>query len=242
MKSVDGVERLFGVVIHEVSDSGVWNSRRHRKGRTSAHTRSRPLSWAISILFLLGSILFVVGGFGAFGDKPWVAWLNFVGALLFSGGAVVAVLEARDALIARQRATGLAGLWADPGGRAALIQLPAAAVLFQLAMTAGLANNLDWVRVDGLLWTPSTIGSVGFVASSWILWREARPARDIGAATAITNLAGSVGFLVGSAAGYFDEPPFGLSSNDITNPVFLIGSFLFAVGSALGCVEIATPA
>ncbi len=102
-------------------------------------------------------------------------------------------------------------------------------------MIAGVVSDLSWTGTHALLWTPSTIGSIGFVVSSWIAWREARPAQDIGTAASVANLVGSAGFLVGSLTGFFDD--FGLPANDIANPVFLAGSLASAIGSLLAFAE-----
>jgi hypothetical protein len=233
--------QLFGVVVHQSGPDGVWNSRWHRKGRTEEHTSARAVSWAIAVLFTVGSVLFVVGAIGAFRDAGWVRWANLIGSTLFSIGAMLAVVEVRAALVALHETPTTAHLWRNPGGRAALIQLPAAAFFFQIAMIAGAASGLDWLQTDAFLWTPSSIGSVGFVISSWIAVRECTPARDIGTWSTVANFAGSVGFLVGSLTGYFSQGPFNLNANDVSNPIFLVGSTLFLIGSTLGLAELRTP-
>lgn len=218
-----------------------WNARWHRKRRSHTPEALRSVSWWLTLLFTIGSLLFVVGGVATITsiDRP-AAWMNLTGSLAFSIGASLAVVEAASAA-KRLGKFGIAGLWATAGGRAALIQIVAAAGFFQIAMIAGVLTDLNWVTTDVWLWTPSTIGSIGFVASSFIAVQEARPAADIGTTAAIANLAGSVCFLLGSVAGYLAQGPIQIPGNDFANPVFLAGSVLFLAGSAAGFIELRQP-
>lgn len=218
-----------------------WNARWHRKRRTNDRGVELSVSWWLALLFSVGSVLFVVGGVATISNMDRLAaWLNLVGALGFSIGAVLAVIEGTDAA-ERLRLPGVAGLWATAGGRAALVQFVSAAGFFQVAMVTGMLANVGWVTEDLWLWTPSTIGSIGFVVSSVISVQEARPAADIGTTAAVANLAGSVCFLLGSLSGYLAQGPIDLPANDFANPVFLAGSVLFVAGSAASFVELRRP-
>ncbi len=218
-----------------------WNTRWHRKHRDDVGV-GRSVSWWLALLFTVGSVLFVVGGVAtiASADRP-AAWLNLIGSIAFSGGAVLAVVEAADAALRLGVKRTLGGLWSTAGGRASLVQVVSAAVPFQIAMIVATISDLGWVTTDVWLWTPSTVGSIGFVIAGIIYLHEARPAADIGTRAAAANLAGSGCFLVGSLAGYLAQGPIEIPGNDFANPVFLAGSLLFLAGSVLGFVELRRP-
>lgn len=236
---------LFGTLIHvhTTIDSEIveWNARWHRRQRSHTPSGQRSISWWLSVLFTIGSVLFVAGGIATIVglDRP-AAWMNLIGSIAFSVGATVALIEAAVAA-KRLNLPGFAGLWATAGGKAAIIQIIAAVGFFQIAMITGIITDLNWVTTDVWLWTPSTIGSIGFVTSSMISLQEARPAADIGTAASTANLAGSVCFLLGSLAGYLAQGPIRIPGNDFANPVFLIGSVLFLAGSAAGLAELRQP-
>ena len=173
-------------------------------------------------------------------DRP-AARLNLTGSVSFSIGAILAVIEARDAADRLGHPPTLGALWSTDGGRAALVQLVAAAIFFQIATIAATLSDLGWIDTDLWLWTPSSIGSVGFVVSGAIYAREARPARDIGALITVLNLAGSTCFLAGSLGGYLAQGPVHIPGNDFVNPVFLAGSALFLLGSVIGFIELRQP-
>jgi hypothetical protein len=219
-----------------------WNSRWHRKQRRHDPARRRDLSWWLAILFLIGSTLFVVGGVAAISGLGRAgAWMNLLGSICFSIGAGLALVEAATAARRLGEDRDIAGLWSTAGGRAALTQFVAAAGFFQIAMAASMAASLEWIATDFWIWTPSTIGSIGFVTSGVIFTREARPAADIGFASARANLGGSICFLTGSLLGYLAQGPTAFPHADVATPVFLAGSLLFLLGSALGIVELHRP-
>ena len=235
----------FGTLIHgrDVVEGEMveWNARWHRRRRSHHPTGPWAVSWWLSFSFTIGSVLFVVGGIATIiGAAQTAVWLNVIGATVFSVGAVLALIEAIDAA-KRLGLPGVSGLWATAGGRAAIIQIISAAGFFQIAMVAGLATNLGWAATDVWVWTPSTIGSIGFVVSSFISVQEARPAADIGATSALCNLTGSMCFLLGSLAGYLAQGPVDVPGNDFANPVFLAGSALFFAGSIFGLAELRQP-
>ena len=238
---------IGGVVVHvrHVGEDGrnrEWNARWHRRQRSRDGAVGRTVSWWLSVLFLIGSVLFVVGGVLAYTDTGRLAdWANLAGSMPFSAGAVLAVVEADRACMRLGRETGVSGLWSTLGGRAAIIQGVSAVGFFQIAMVAAMFGSLGWVATDVWLWTPSTIGSAGFVVSGYMYVAEANPADDIGTRASRVNLLGSVCFLAGSIAGYFSAGTLRIPTNDVTTPAFLLGAIAFAVGSALGLVELQRP-
>lgn len=241
------VESSGGTVvhIHHLDADGrnlEWNARWHRRQRQHGPTGDRTVSWWLSVLFLVGSALFIVGGALAYTDTGRLAdWANLAGSVPFSGGAALAVVEAKRAGSRLQARQGTVGLWSTMGGRAAIIQGVSAVGFFQIAMIAATVASLGWVATDIWLWTPSTIGSVGFVVSGWMYVAESNPADDIGTRASQVNLVGSTCFLVGSVAGFVSDGPVRIPTKDITTPAFLIGAVAFLAGSVLGLAELKRP-
>lgn len=200
------------------------------------------MSWWLAALFTAGSSLFVVGGILAFTDSAWARWFNLVGSIGFSIGALLAIVEAAGAARRLDGRRTPGSVWATAAGRASFVQGFSAIILFQFAMvTAAADTSLSWVGDDIWIWTPSALGSVGFVVAGRILWLEAKPAADIGSAAARFNLAGSACFLAGSLAGYFTQGPVEVAADYISNPVFLFGSLAFLLGSGLSLAELNQP-
>jgi len=200
------------------------------------------VSWWLAALFTAGSTLFVIGGILAFTNDPSARWFNLVGSVGFSVGALLAIVEASDAAHRLNGRRTPGSVWATAAGQASFIQGISAVILFQFAMVAAAADtSLSWIGDDIWIWTPSTLGSVGFVIAGRILWLEAKPAADIGSTAARFNLVGGACFLGGSLAGYFAHGPFEVGANLVSNPVFLIGSLAFLIGSGLSLVELDQP-
>lgn len=122
--------------------------------------------------------------------------------------------------------------------------LLAGSALFNVETALALGSDLGWVTLPVVVGAASLVGSVLFVASSYLQLAEVchryvclRP-REISWWVVMFNLLGSVGFVVGSAFG-FDIP--GLSSPEetlITRVSFLQGSVFFLIGSYLMLPEI----
>jgi hypothetical protein len=107
-------------------------------------------------------------------------WLNLAGSLGFSIGAVLSLIEADRAATTGDQPARWHRLIATVAGQAALVQLASAVVLFQLSMILSATATLDWKLSDLWIWTPSALGSIGFVGANPVF------------------LAGSIAFAIGS--------------------------------------------
>ena len=255
----------------------VWESRRHRKGRGSRNISSpeensvrsgsvsgrqniwlgffapHRISWWVAILFLVGSVLFAVGALASLlpevlGGVLVADWSYFVGALLYTIGVYMQILEAinsRDYLGAGST-DGQEGTldWFAWQPRRLSFMAPfvllIGALLFNVEATLALAEGLGLIEVAALLvtWTSLT-GSLLFVVACYMQLIETchgywcRQPREISWWLVVLYILGSVGFLVGSA--------FGLDVLGLVSPAeapivklsFLAGSILFLIGSYL---------
>jgi hypothetical protein len=219
----------------------VWNGRWHRKARSAdradpAARRQQALARWLGVLFAVGSVLFIMGGPLSLAGSSQGTTLDLVGSILFSVGAVTALLEA----VGAGRAIGAGGWWRTVAGKASLIQLVAAGVVFQ---TSTIAAQLGATGAAAFwaVWVPSVLGGVGFVWSGHLYLAEARPAHDFGTRVAAVNLVGSWLFLVSALPGLVD-PDLGERWADLAvNVGYTVGSVMFLVGGVGAVVEVSRP-
>ncbi len=260
-----------GGVFHEPDDPLAKSDELHVDA-VHEHTRSRSrrvpawgwrpelLSWWIGVIFILGSICFVIGTVPpAFpvvldwlGLKPYnYGLIDFIGSVWFTVGSYMLLLEALNADFDATLQCKAYEIERHLQGRAperpirrmrwfgweparidfvlAAVQLTGA-IIFNINCGMGLAKGLDWVALDLLVWTPSTIASCCFVIASylglletahrpwaWLWW-------DVSWVSAFFSLLGSFGFLTSSVVGYFGQGP-------ILLPQWLGNFFALMMGS-----------
>lgn len=213
----------------------------------------KRLSWWIAVLFMIGSALFAAGGYASslpVDSRPFLrgaAGLNlafFVGSLFFTSAAYLQLLEA----INSEPADAVAGRphgwrwWAwkprSLGFLAALIQL-AGTVLFNLDCADAMLSGLTWKEEDVLVWTPNMIGSVCFLAASYLAfvevsqtWVSIRP-RDLSWWIAVINLLGSVAFQVSALYSFVGPRAADADALRLASETTLAGAVCFFVGAYL---------
>eukprot|EP00611_Tribonema_gayanum_P024914 TRINITY_DN5579_c0_g2_i1.p1 TRINITY_DN5579_c0_g2~~TRINITY_DN5579_c0_g2_i1.p1 ORF type:complete len:474 (-),score=123.55 TRINITY_DN5579_c0_g2_i1:705-2126(-) len=143
------------------------------------------------------------------------------------------------------------GLWKDPGYVAAVLLL-VGSLLYTWVVVAGLPGVLpDKTKDNYGLWygvssTPELVGSVCFVASSWILMVEVQDTRwapkpaSLGWHVTFWNLIGGLGFLVSAAFTYAAEPV-ACCQKYGTALALYVGSVAFLLGTYLQLVEVLNP-
>lgn len=221
----------------------VWNARWHRKARGGdrsdpAVRRQQALARWLGVLFAVGSVLFIVGGPLLLLGRDLGITFNLAGSILFSVGAVLAVLEAVGAGHALGPASG--GWRHTTAGKAALIQLVAAGVVFQTSTVAaqlGASGATAWWTV----WVPSALGGVGFVWASRLYLAEASPAHDLGTRVAVLNLVGSWMFLLSALPGLVDPNLTAGWADWTVNLGYTLGSIVFLAGGVGAIVEVSRP-
>lgn len=255
----------------------VWESRRHRKGRGAKDTSGqaaeaaqafhesvkdnpwlgswapRRISWWVAVLFVVGSVLFAVGALASLfpevlGGVLVADWSYFVGALLYTIGVYLQILEAinfRDYIGAASSDGQEKGFeWFAWQPRRLSFMAPfvllIGALLFNVETTLALAEGLGLIEVAALLVTWASItGSALFVVATYLQLIETchgywcRRPREISWWLVVLYVLGSIGFLVGSAYGI---EVLGLASPAealIVKLSLLVGSVLFLIGSYL---------
>ena len=190
----------------------------------------RRLAWWIALLFIVGSTCFAYGGFGAnwpqalppgMAAAPVIGILFFVGSLFFTSAAGLQLLEAINGDVADLCTAGAghrpAWQWfawkpRNAGYLASLIQF-AGTLLFNFNTGDALLTGLGWVEEDILIWVPNMVGSICFLAASYLAlmevshgWWSFEP-RQVAWWVVIINLLGSVAFQISALYGFFPPPP-----------------------------------
>lgn len=214
------------------------------------------ISWWVAIVFTVGSALFTLGAaaslfgpfFGSEERSRMIADLSyFIGALLFTGGIYLQLLEALNS----SDYIGLKRPYNPPSNFTwfawqprrlefmAPFLLLIGSLFFNVETTLVILSSLGLAALPVAVGLTSFAGSLLFLLPSYLQMVEVchrylcfRP-REISWWVTVLFVLGSVGFVVGSVFG-FDVP--GLSSpaeSEITKIGFLQGSVFFLVGSYL---------
>lgn len=220
----------------------------------------RRLAWWIAVLFIIGSACFAYGAFAAnwprvllpgMATDSVVGIVFFIGSLFFTTAAGLQLLEAINGDVANVGALG-AGHRPDwrwfawrprnAGYLASLIQF-AGTLLFNFNTGDALFAGLGWVQEDILIWGPDMVGSICFLAASYLAlmeishgWWSFKP-RQVAWWVVIINLLGSVAFQVSAFCGFYTpspEPGWIWDANLWT----LIGALCFFVASYLMIPEL----
>jgi hypothetical protein len=208
-----------------------WKARGHRKQQLGG----RGLTWWIGLLFVLGSLCFVLGPIpfyeNAVGGSA-TAMTFFVGSLFFTSAAYLSYLQVVRDIGRRWFA------WAPrhPGFWATLIQLVGTVYFNVTTFTAFLDVPPD--MANRVIWRPDAIGSICFLIASAIAFAEAghrwwswRPGQRDWDITAL-NMWGSVFFGFSALGAYIT------SSGDLLNAAWanggtFLGAVCFLVASVL---------
>ncbi|MDP0494612.1 MAG: hypothetical protein Q7Q73_00235 [Verrucomicrobiota bacterium JB024] len=277
-------------VVHRLPDGRlhIWTSRRHRK-RLGAlveegiehdlaaverlargHLRHfhwwgwrfDHLSWWIGLIFILGSICFVLGtvplAFTAV--QQWLGWstwaldfICFMGSVFFTVGSALLVLEALNAPSdptakhadkpKRHPWRWFAWEWERIDFRIATVQLTGA-IIFNINCGMALVEGLAWWQSDLFVWTPSTVASCCFVTASYLGLIEVTHRRWAWRVWDMTwwinffSLLGSAGFLCSSLVGYFGQGPIQLPQWWGNLFALMMGSWFFLFSTYLLVPEV----
>ena len=221
---------------HEVD----WSARRHRK----THDLSRGLTWWIGLLFVIGSLCFLIGPIPAFENAVGIAATDvtfFVGSLFFTTASYLSYMQVIRA--AGRRWIGwtpqIMGFWAT------LIQL-VGTLLFNISTLAALLS-LNNEQAAQRVWRPDAFGCVCFLVASAIAFSEAghrwfswRPGKRDWHITAL-NMWGSVFFGISAVGAYVT------TDGDLLNESWatwgtILGAACFLVASLLMMPEGRNPA
>jgi hypothetical protein len=185
-----------------------WSSRTDRKRSPDRKVPGR--TWAMAVLFAIGSACFVAGALPAYAAavSPRVDALTFfVGSLFFTSAAWLAFAESSGAKPTADQATTSPGSTLRLFGLAphridwwsTAIQL-VGTVAFNVTTLAGVRVAWTPRAADVVVWTPDAVGSICFLLSSYLAFAEVchGPARLRQASVSwwvvVANLAGSAFF------------------------------------------------
>jgi hypothetical protein len=220
----------------------------------------KRLAWWIALLFIIGSACFAYGSFGAnwarylparMTDGELINHVFFVGSMFFTTAAWLQVLEAvngdvADLAVAEDHPL-IGWRWFawkphNAGYLASLIQF-AGTLLFNLNTGDAMLTGLTWMQEDVLIWTPDMLGSICFLAASYLAlvevshgWWSFEPCQ-VSWWVVILNLIGSVAFQVSALYAFatpLPEAGWGWSANLWT----FIGALCFFVASYLMIPEL----
>jgi hypothetical protein len=184
--------------------------------------RQRMSTWS-GVLFVAGSACFVIGPFPGFVQLVGAtadAAVFFAGSLCFTAAAALQLAGAP-----RERRM---DWWAG------CVQL-AGTLLFNVSTYEALDTTLSVHAEDRVVWGPDALGSICFLVSSGLVWREVRsdshgtrPRR-----IAALNLGGSVLFGIAAVAAYVVPSTGDVVDLAAANVTTALGGLCFLLGSLL---------
>jgi hypothetical protein len=203
------------------------------------------LGWWIAVLFMIGSLHFLVGALAALWPSAFPAVLQnednlgmvfFIGSIFFTSAAWLQWLEALNGDVS-EALDGIPKRWRWFGWRprnlgylACLVQL-IGTIFFNFNTADATISDLSWRRQDALIWLPNMLGSICFLVASYLAYTEVSHGayslapRSISWWITVINLAGSITFQISAVESF--APPAGIS------PHFLFWSTLWTAAGAL---------
>jgi hypothetical protein len=178
------------------------------------------------VLFAIGSVCFVLGplpGFIQLVGSAADGIVFFVGSIFFTSAALLQFVQAAKA----GRRAHRTDWWAS------LIQL-VGTVYFNVNTFRAMQDSFDTSDVDRLVWRPELFGSVCFLVSGLLAYRELRGgAHNTEWRIAAINLAGCVLFMVSALAGYVVPSTGDVLDLAAANVSTALGALCFLVGAVL---------
>lgn len=222
----------------------------------------RRLAWWIAVFFVIGSACFAAGSLAAnwpqycpaaLAHSSVVNAVFFVGSLFFTTAAGLQLEEAINGDVAdigtsagthRPGWRWLAWKPHSAGYSASLIQF-IGTLLFNLNTADAMLSQLTWLEEQVLIWTPDVIGSVCFLAASYVALVEVShriwsyQPRQLSWWIVVINLLGSIAFMLAATFNYFvpssGKAEWAWGANFFT----LLGAMCFFIASYLMIPELA---
>lgn len=218
----------------------------------------RSLNWWIGTVFALGAALFVIGSVLCLDPslaKIWSLDENAINRIFFAGSipfTIAAYLQLYQAANAgepspagsttQQKETSRFSLFgwqpANAGWLSCALQF-IGTLLFNVNTFDAMIPALGWLQQDFFIWIPNFIGSIFFLASSYIAFIEYVHSYWKWAPSSLTwwivgvNLLGSVAFIISAIFAFVPAHEPGFDAIMISVIFTLIGAFAFFVGSLL---------
>jgi len=202
----------------------------------------RRASWWIGALFSIGSLCFFVGPFPGFVQLVGSAadgTVFFVGSLFFTSAALLQHLQAANADRGQRRFRLITFEPRRTDWWATVIQL-VGTVYFNIDTYRAMAHSFDTSQVDRLVWAPEALGSICFLISGLLAYREVRGGGGVRVAErtrewriAIVNLAGCVLFGVPTIASYVVPSTGDVLALAAANVTLSLGALCFLIGAVM---------
>jgi hypothetical protein len=183
-------------------------------------------SWWIGVLFAIGSVCFMLGplpGFIQLVGSSADGTVFFVGSIFFTSAAF---LQYRGA------APQTVDWWAS------LIQL-VGTVFFNINTFRAMQQSFDTSNVDRLVWAPEAVGSICFLISGVLAYREVRDgglkraARTLEWKISTVNFAGCILFGISAIAGWVVPKTGDVLDLAAANVTTSLGALCFLIGALL---------
>ncbi len=219
------------------------------------------LAWWIACLFIVGSACFAMASFAsnwphavpaALADAAAAGKVFFVGSIFFTSAAWLQWLESingdvadigRISAIERKKWRWFAWRPRNAGYLSSLIQF-IGTLMFNLNTGDALFPGLTWLESDLLIWTPNMVGSVCFLASSYLALIEVSHTfwswapRQVDWWIVILNLLGSIAFQASALFSFFPPHPGAGGAAWTANTLTMTGALCFFVASYLMIPEL----
>ena len=192
-------------------------------------------------MFAIGSLCFFVGPFPGFVQLVGSAadgTVFFVGSVFFTSAALLQHLQAANADRGERRFRLITFEPRRTDWWATLIQL-AGTLYFNVDTYRAMADSFDTSQVDRLVWAPEAFGSICFLISGLVAYREVRGggvrvvARSIDGRIAIVNLAGCVLFGISTIASYVVPSTGDVLALAAANITTALGALCFLIGAVM---------
>jgi hypothetical protein len=174
----------------------------------------RHATWWIGVLFAIGSVCFFVA--------PFPGFLNLVGSradgLVFFVGSLFFTTAAFLQLLSVSHRTHPVDWWSSA------IQF-VGTIYFNINTYRALQDAIDSSAVDRVIWRPELLGSICFLVSGLLAYREVRDR------ITTVNLAGCVLFMVSTLAGYVVPDTGDVLNLAVANAGTSLGALCFLIGA-----------
>lgn len=214
----------------------------------------RQLNWWIGTVFACGSALFIIGGILSLAPQAAASWaldstavnsIFFAGSIPFTAAAYLQLYQAANApesvaAGSTPRADVVYFGWrpGNLGWLASALQF-AGTLLFNVNTFDAMQPDLDWLQQDLEIWGPDMAGSILFLASGYLAFKEwcqahwAWHPHNLSWWITFINLLGCVAFMLSAVLAFV--PPAGMAAEAVTLSIVftVLGAVAFLIGALL---------
>ena len=214
----------------------------------------RQLNWWIGTVFACGSALFMLGGILSLAPQLAASWeldsaavntIFFAGSIPFTVAAYLQLYQAANApelvsgsITPRPQAVYFGWRPGNVGWLASALQF-AGALFFNVNTLDAMLPDLDWLQQDLEIWSPDMAGSILFLASGYLAFKECCQAHWAWQPHILSwwitfiNLLGCVAFMVSAVLAFVT--PAGAAAEAVTLSIMftVLGAAAFLIGALL---------